>query len=84
MEKILHGFDGNCRPGKGSPNSATFSVGIFPILKKASGSGTKRGTVLVRVRGRVSDPEPVYTKAQEIVDLLDAGKYTGPKTVRIK
>jgi len=84
MEKILHGFDGSWTPGKEPFNSETFSVGVFPILKKSSGKGTKRGKVLVRVRGLTSDPEPVYTKAREIIDLLDAGRYTDPKTVRIK
>lgn len=87
MEKILHGFDGNCRPsGFGkfhSGSQLTFSVGIFQILPKANGQGTKRGPVKVRVKGYTIDPEAVYTKAREIVDLLDAGKYNGPRNVSV-
>lgn len=83
MTKILHGFDGSCRPDGPSPSQSTFSVGIFPILSKVNGDGTKRGPVKVRVKGSTSSPEPVYTKAREIIDLLDAGKYTGPKNVKV-
>lgn len=86
MEKILHGFDGNCRPGgpgEFCSSQETFSVGIFQILPKSSGKGTKRGPVKVRVRGYVSHPGYVYSKAREIVDQLDAGTYSGPKTVRV-
>lgn len=87
MQKILHGFDGSCRPnelGMASWSSQqTFSVGIFPILPKASGKGTKRGAVKVRVKGYVGNPDAVYDKAREIMDLLNAGEYTGPKTVKV-
>ena len=84
--KKIHGFDGSCCPGRSGvlwANQITFSLGVFEILPKASGKGTKRGPVKVRVYGFVSDPDSVYAKAREIVDLLDRGEYTGPKTVRV-
>lgn len=87
MSQISYGFDGACRPGgpgefKYGPQE-TFSIGIFKILPKASGRGTKRGPVEIRIKGLMSDPEAVYEKAHEIVDLLNKGKYTGPKTVKV-
>lgn len=85
--KLFHGFDGAFRPGgPGELTCAsqnTFSVGVFQILPKANGNGTKRGPVMVRVKGYMSNPDAVYAKAREIVDLLDAGEYSGPKTVKV-
>lgn len=86
MNKALHGFDGSCRPGPNGElqccGQTTFSVGIFQILPKANGKGTKRGPVKVRVKGNVSNPEAVLSRARAIVDQLDAGTYSGPKNVK--
>lgn len=81
--KVLHGYSGSCAPGETTCRFLTFSVGIFPILPKSGGKGTKKGKSIVRVVGPTSKPELVYAKAREIVDLLDAGKYTGPKRVTV-
>ena len=70
--------DGNMRRCSGM---RTFSVGIYPILPKASGEGTKRGKVRVRVSGLVADQEAVFARAREIAAQLEAGKYVGPKNV---
>jgi len=84
LAKTLHGFDGKCRPGAQSwASQKTFSVGIFPLIPRASGEGTKRGAVKVRVVGAVNNPDAVYERAREIMELLDNGKYDGPKTVKI-
>jgi hypothetical protein len=88
MSKKIHDFDGACRPG--GPGEfvigfqKTFSVGVFEVIPKASGKGTKRGATKVRVKGLVSNPNAVYEKAREIAALLDAGKYDGPRTVTVK
>ena len=81
-----HGYSGNCTPGSaGNIGYETFSVGVFEVVEKASGKGTKRGgPVKVRVRGRSINPQPVYDEAQRIVDQLDAGLYFGPKNVVVK
>jgi len=78
-------FSGSCDPAKYRNHSsmATFSVGCFPILMKASGKGTKRGKVEVRVTGFVSDPDGVYAAAREVCAKLEAGTYAGPKNVRV-
>jgi len=85
MNKVLHGYAGKCAPGQpgGWCRYFTFSVGIFPLVPKADGKGTKRGKTLVRVQGLTEKPEDVYTKAREIISLLDAGKYYGPKVVYV-
>ena len=80
---MKYDFDGSCKPGKGYAGQSTFSVGIFPILPKASGKGTKRGAVVVRVKGLCSDPTPVYEKAREICQVLEKGEYQGPKNVSV-
>lgn len=84
MEKRIHKFDGACRPCGAQGFQETFSVGVFEILPQVSGEGTKRGPVKVRVKGRTSNPDAVYKKAREIVDLLDAGNYSGPKTITVR
>jgi len=85
--KTLHGYSGEYDPRDCKHKFAslkTFSLGIFPILPKASGKGMKKGTVVVRVSGPTSKPEAVAEKAREIIKLLDAREYTGPKRVRVR
>lgn len=80
-----HGFDGSCIPREGCGNfygQNTFSVGCFEWLQ-AAGNRLKRSRVKVRVYGYVEQPEAVYVKAREICDLLDQGKYEGPKNVKV-
>lgn len=82
MEAGKHDFDGSCDPtkrGGGWSGQETFSVGVFEW--EPSKKGLTRGKVKVRVVGLVSEPGRVYAKAREIADRLDAGAYTGPKTV---
>lgn len=85
MNKIIHDFDGACRPGGPGEYSSqeTFSVGVFQLLPKCNGKGTKRGPVKVRIQGFRKNPHAVYEKAREIVDALDAGNYAGPKAIKV-
>jgi len=80
-----HDFAGACAPG--SVTFAmwdTFSVGVFEWVPMSGGCrGMKRGKVKVRVKGPTSHPDRVAAKAREIVTALDAGTYTGPKTVSV-
>ena len=80
--KTLHGYDGACIDG--GLCAKTGSVGIFPLILRASGEGTKRGAVIVRVKGPIHRKGDIKAKALEIIDLLDRGEYTGPKNVTIK
>lgn len=75
-----HYFDGACVPRvDGYCRWETFSLGIFEAV---SGSrGVKRGKVKVRVKGYTSQPAAAFIVAKEIVTLLNAGKYNGPKNV---
>lgn len=84
MKKIIHGFDGACKLDGAQGFQETFSVGVFAILPKVYGEGTKRGPVRVRIKGPISNPDAVYKKAREIVDLLDAGNYSGPRTITVR
>jgi hypothetical protein len=81
-----HGFDGACTPGRGKANPAwaTFSVGIFEWVPKSNGKGLKRGKVKVRVKGPTCCPDLVNMMAAQIAKELDAGTYTGPKTVTVR
>jgi hypothetical protein len=84
MEAGKHDFDGSYDPAKhgvGWASQNTFSVGVFEWEQKSSRNGLKRGKVKVRVVGLVSEAGRVYAKAREVVDKLDAGTYTGGKTV---
>lgn len=80
-----HDFSGACIPnGKpGRFSYSTFSLGVFEWVPKAGGNGVKKGPVKVRVIGLVTNEAAVFAKAQEIADALDAGTYSGPKTVNI-
>lgn len=82
-----HGVYGACAPDSGHQSYSTwvtFSVGVYEILGRKSGAGTKKGPVKVRVKGPVAQPELVYAKAREIAKALDEGTYKGPKTVTVK
>lgn len=82
-----HDYAGACDPaGKILPTFRyeTFSVGVFRWRQKAAGRGLKKGPTLVRVVGSMGQPELVYAKALEIVRLLDAGEYRGPKRVQVR
>jgi len=49
----------------------TFSAGIFQWQVEAGGKGMKRGKVVERIRGSVSDPESVYCRARDRVNELN-------------
>jgi hypothetical protein len=67
-------FAGACAPDQPqfSASWVTFSVGIFQWLPKAGGRGLKRGKVVRRVKGYVSDPQECYDRAHRIVTALNA------------
>ena len=89
MEKqqCKYGYFGGCTPRENffTPCN-TFSVGIFPFVPLSSGKGTKRkrGKIVVRVKGKTSEPKKVTDKAKEIISLLEEGNYSGPKIVSVK
>jgi hypothetical protein len=66
-------YDGACKPGGTQTlgSQETFSVGVFKWLPKAGGKGLKRSPVIYRVKGRMSQPEKVYDRAEELCDWLD-------------
>lgn len=80
---MKHDFSGACIPARAFASQMTFSVGVYEVLPKASGKGTKHGKVKVRISGMLSNPEAVYVKANEVVRLLDQGKYSGPKHIDV-
>ena len=61
----------------------TFSIGIFKWELKSNGKSMKRGKVIVRVKSPVISKEKAFAKAEEIVKLLDEGKWSGKKSVLI-
>lgn len=64
------------------PNRETFSVGIFEWLPTADGKSMKRGKIKVRVIGRRGTKTgSIAFVCDEIAKKLDAGTYSGPKSV---
>jgi hypothetical protein len=81
-----HLWSGSCDPGITGftcGGAHTFSVGVYEIIPTKNGKGTKRGKTKVRIIGHISAPGMVYAEAKRIVELLDAGVYAGPKTIRV-
>ena len=79
-----HGWSGSCAPGGLCPyRTETFSVGCFEWLPSAKQGTAKKGKCKVRVYGQTDNPQPVYEEAERICRELDAGTYTGPKTIRV-
>ena len=62
----------------------SFSVNIFKWELKSNGKEMKMGKGVVRVSGSPSIKEKVFAEAERIVNLLDAGKWDGRKTINIK
>jgi hypothetical protein len=61
-------FDGACKPSPGINyvGQRAFSVGIFQWIQTVDGKRLKKSAVIRRVKGYISDPEPVYEKAKKI------------------
>lgn len=82
-----HDFDGECAPvhhpkSREVPGSR-FSVGVFQWVRTVDGKGIKRGPVLVRVAGPVTEELEVYRMAAQVCFLFDSGTYSGPKSVSV-
>ena len=80
----MHEFSGSCAPGAADHNVRfdTFSVGIYEMVP-ARGQEMRRGKVKVRVIGSCDNPDAVYEMARTICGLLDEGRYSGQKKVRV-
>lgn len=61
----------------------TFSVGIFKWVAARSGR-LKKGRSEVRVSGLVKNKENVFKVVSEVRSKLQAGTWSGPKTVKVK
>lgn len=62
----------------------TFSINIFPLELRSNGKSLKQGKGKVRIIASHKDKKKAFEKAEEVVGLLDSGKWDGGKTVRIK
>lgn len=63
----------------------TFSVNIFQWqMKKTSTLEMKRSKCVVRVKGLTNDKENVLAKVEELIQILDAGKWKGKLSLTIK
>ena len=61
-----------------SSSTKEVSVGIYRMVPKAKGKGTKRQSGNIRVKGWPSYPEGVYKTARMICDALNSGRTTPP------
>lgn len=62
----------------------SFSFGIFKWGMKSNGKEMKPTAAVVRVKASPKDVEAAISRAEQIVSQLDAGSYSGAKTVVIK
>jgi len=68
-------FDGACAPRETSPGVweqvrpgfDTFSLGIFQWVPTADGKRVKRGKVVYRIKGSMSDPGAAFESARAYV-----------------
>ena len=67
-------FDGACAPPENGGQSRagglheTFTLGCFQWVRRGKnhdGTTLKKGRVVYRIKGRVSDPKPAYEAARE-------------------
>lgn len=80
-----HAFDEGRLPVAGDrtwENITTFSIGIYPWVE-AKGGKEKKGAVVVRISGKVGDADKVKKKAIEVMKLLDDGRYSSPKNIKV-
>jgi hypothetical protein len=62
----------------------TFSVGVFKWELKNNGKSMKKGKIIVRVSGLVSNKEKVFDFAENVVKDLDSNLWDGRKSVVVK
>lgn len=78
-----HGYDKESAERFASFGTDTFSINIFKWGLKKNGKEMKPLKCVVRVVGEPGNKAKVFEKAEEIVLLLDAGKWDGRKTVKV-
>jgi len=65
-------YYGACDPAHRQFHSnGSFSVGVFRWLEKAGGVSTKRGLVVKRIAGHVSEAQKVYAQALAYIASLE-------------
>lgn len=62
----------------------TFSVGVFRWELKNNGKSMKKGKIIVRISGLVTDKDRVFDMAEQVVKQLDSGIWSGRKSVVVK
>ena len=62
----------------------TFSVGIFQWIPTKSRSGLRKSAVKYRVKGKPSNPEEVFARADQVVKNLNAGWVPIKKSEAVK
>ena len=79
-----HDYDKESAEKFASWGGNSFSVNIFQWGLKSNGKEMKQLKCVVRVSGNPNDKEKVFAEAEKIVNLLDAGKWDGRKSVSVK
>jgi hypothetical protein len=79
-----HDYDKESAERFASWGGKSFSVNIFQWGLKSNGKEMKPLKGVVRVSGSPSNKEKVFAEAERIVNLLDAGKWDGRKSVVVK
>lgn len=79
-----HDYDKASAENFASWGGKSFSVNIFKWELKSSNKEMKAGKCVVRVSGSPTIKEKVFAESDRIVNLLDAGKWDGRKSVMVK
>jgi hypothetical protein len=79
-----HDYDKESAERFASWGGKSFSVNVFQWGLKSNGKEMKPLKGVVRVSGRPINKEKVFAEVERIVNLLDAGKWDGRKSVVVK
>ena len=55
-------------------SSGTNSIGIYQVIPKASGKGTKRKGAFLRIKGFASEKADIYLACEQVILKLNSGE----------
>lgn len=80
----FHDFDRSSLKFRLDEGVDSFTISVFQWGVSVDGKKLKRGKSKVSVRGLRVHRDMVHSKALEVLEALDAGTYTGPKSMFVR
>lgn len=79
-----HDYDKESAEKFASWGGKTFSVNIFQWQLKSNGKEMKPTKCVLRVHGKTSEKEKVFSLVESWIKILDEGQWDGRKSVHVK